>query len=139
MSSGKPASVSLSALCICSGEPSKKRPQPVPKKNRYRKSASCERLDFPCLERFYLTAKHDAYSGKHGRGITSYAPPMKSVSPVKTALSSPSSNKKQMLSCVWHGVCNAFTRMLLPTLKVSPFAGVLVTLSQSRPPMIGKG
>jgi hypothetical protein len=43
---------------------------------------------------------------------------------------------QQMLSCVWHGVYNAFTEML-PMLKVSPFAGVFVTPSQSRPPIMG--
>jgi hypothetical protein len=43
---------------------------------------------------------------------------------------------QQMLSCVWHGVCKAFTAML-PMLKLSPFAGVFVTPSQSLPPIIG--
>lgn len=62
---------------------------------------------------------------------------MKSVSPVKTALSSPSSNRKQMLSCVWQGVCRARTFMLSPIVKVELWDGVSVTLSQSLPPIIG--
>jgi hypothetical protein len=47
-----------------------------------------------------------------------------------------SSIRKQMLSCVWHGVYSALT-FISPTLKVSPFFGVWVTLWQSLPPMMG--
>lgn len=43
-----------------------------------------------------------------------------------------------MLSCVWQGVCRALT-LMSPMLKVSPCAGVLVTLLQSLPPMMGRG
>lgn len=41
----------------------------------------------------------------------SNAPLMNSVSPVKTARPVSSSMKKQMLSCVWHGVCTPRTAM----------------------------
>lgn len=44
-----------------------------------------------------------------------------------------------MLSCVWHGVCNAVTFMASPTEKVDLCAGVLVTLSQFLPPNMGSG
>lgn len=54
---------------------------------------------------------------------------------MKTALSLPSSMKKQMLSWVWQGVCTPLIEML-PSLKVSPCCGVLVTPSQSLPPII---
>jgi len=42
-----------------------------------------------------------------------------------------------MLSWVWHGVCSAVTLMLSPTLKVDLWEGVVETLSQSLPPIIG--
>lgn len=42
-----------------------------------------------------------------------------------------------MLSCVWHGVCTAVTEMS-PILNVSPCFGVLVTPSQSLPPMMAR-
>lgn len=54
---------------------------------------------------------------------------------MKTALSLPSSMKKQMLSWVWQGVCTPLI-VMLPSLKVSPCCGVLVTPSQSLPPII---
>ena len=63
---------------------------------------------------------------------------MKSVSPVNTARSSPSSTYQQMLSCVWQGVCSAVTVMPWPSLKDSLWPGVLVTASQSLPPMMGR-
>ena len=63
------------------------------------------------------------------------SPPMNRVSPVKTTRSLPSSMSQQILSCVWQGVCNAFTEIPCPILKVSSCFGVRVTSSQSLPPM----
>lgn len=57
---------------------------------------------------------------------------------MKTTRSSPSSINQQMLSCVWHGVCKAFTVMPEPILNVSPCFGVFVTASQSFPPRTGR-
>ena len=57
---------------------------------------------------------------------------------MKTTFSSPSCMYQQMLSCVWHGVCRASTEIPSPILKVSPWAGVRVTASQSLPPMMGR-
>lgn len=65
------------------------------------------------------------------------SPPWKSVSPVNTTLSSPSCMNQHTLSCVWQGVWRALTAML-PMLKLSPWAGVLFTFSQSLPPMISR-
>lgn len=64
------------------------------------------------------------------------SPPWNRVSPVNIAFPVESSIKKQMLSCVWHGVYNALT-VMSPILRVSPFLGVFVTLWQSLPPMMG--
>ena len=64
-------------------------------------------------------------------------PPINSVSPVNTTRCSPSCMKKQILSCVWQGVCRALTEMRSPILNVSPCFGVEVTDKQFRPPMMG--
>jgi len=68
---------------------------------------------------------------------------MNSVSPVKTALlpSLLSSNRKQMLSWVWQGVCRARIEMLEPAASGNDAlcAGVVVTRAQSRPATIGSG
>ena len=42
-----------------------------------------------------------------------------------------------MLSCVWQGVCSAVT-LMDPMVKVSLWLGVVVTFSQSFPPIIGR-
>ena len=42
-----------------------------------------------------------------------------------------------MLSCVWQGVCSAFTDMPWPILNVSPSFGVLLTASHCLPPITG--
>ena len=65
------------------------------------------------------------------------SPPMNNVSPVNTTRCSPSCMKKQILSCVWQGVCRALTEMRSPILNVSPCFGVEVTDKQFRPPMMG--
>lgn len=64
-------------------------------------------------------------------------PPMNNVSPVNTTRCSPSCMKKQILSCVWQGVCRASTEMRSPILNFSPCFGVEVTDKQFRPPMMG--
>jgi len=67
---------------------------------------------------------------------TEHVPLMKSVSPVNTTRSSPSSMNQQMLSCVWQGVWSGVT-LILPIASSSLWPGVSVTRSQSFPPQTG--
>ncbi len=109
MSSETDASVLFNAVCISSGVPSKNRLQP--------EQAFCQSMRPKNLIALRVIS------------------PWNRASPVKITFPVESSINQQILSCVWHGVYNALTETS-PNLKVSPSFGVLVTASQSLPPII---